>query len=236
MHPFADLSAYLDGALDQSARAVVETHLGGCALCRTRLAELRGTALLIAGLPQPVPTRSLVPRVSVPYWLAPVRTLATLASGAALFLFIASAVVAYFPFGVTGAGGAPAAAPAGAPAPNATTPSLTDRGRVDDSTALRGGASPSPGAAFSVQSPPTPTPAPAAQRSTQGAGDTAKEQSPSAAPSGQREETAATDQTQRVALGFDERRTLGPSPWMWLALAVGFGALALVVHRRLRAP
>lgn len=97
MHPFGDLSAYLDNALSSEARASVQAHLDTCALCRTRLAELRGTARLIAALPMPVPSRSLVPRVSVPFWLAPLRTFSTFATGAAIFLFIASAVIAFFP-------------------------------------------------------------------------------------------------------------------------------------------
>ena len=91
MHPFGDLSAYLDGALSSEARASVQAHLDTCALCRMRLAELRGTARLIAALPNPVPSRSLVPRVSVPFWLAPLRTFSTFASGAAIFLFVALA-------------------------------------------------------------------------------------------------------------------------------------------------
>ena len=96
MHPFDDLSAYLDSALSSEAQARVKAHLDTCALCRTRLAELRGTARLIAALPMPVPSRSLIPRVSVPIWLAPLRTFSTFASGAAIFLFLASAVIATF--------------------------------------------------------------------------------------------------------------------------------------------
>jgi len=84
VHPFVELSAYIDDALETAAKAAVETHVGGCPVCRAHLAELRDTARLIAALPAPVPSRSLVPRVSVPLWLAPTRTLATLASGAAL--------------------------------------------------------------------------------------------------------------------------------------------------------
>ena len=70
MHPFADLSAYLDGALPDERRAEVGRHLAGCEICSARLAELRGTARLIAGLPDVRPSRSLVPRVSVPVWMA----------------------------------------------------------------------------------------------------------------------------------------------------------------------
>jgi len=111
VHPFGDLSAYMDEALSSEARASVQAHLDTCALCRTRLAELRGTARLIAALPMPVPSRSLVPRVSVPLWLAPLRTFSTFATGAAIFLFLASAVIASFPrMQSAGTAAAPAAA------------------------------------------------------------------------------------------------------------------------------
>src|SRR5207253_11052105 len=96
-HPFGDLSAYLGGALSSEARASVQAHLDSCALCRTRLAELRGTARLIAALPMPVPSRSLVPRVAVSAWIALLRTFSTVASAAAIFLFVVSAAMSSFP-------------------------------------------------------------------------------------------------------------------------------------------
>src|SRR5439155_895136 len=111
MHPLEDLSAYLDGELDGGRRAAVESHLAACDSCRTRLAQLRATARLIAALPLPVPARSLVPRVAVPIWLAPLRTLATIGSGAALFLFIASALTTSFTQTSSGGAAAPALAP-----------------------------------------------------------------------------------------------------------------------------
>src|SRR5207253_3057258 len=110
-HPFGDLSAYLDGALSSEARASVQAHLDSCALCRTRLAELRGTARLIAALPMPVPSRSLVPRVGVSPWIALLRTFSTVASAAAIFLFVVSAAMSSLPRAQS-AGSAPAAAPA----------------------------------------------------------------------------------------------------------------------------
>ena len=57
--------------------------------------ELRAAARLIAALPDPRPTRRLVPRIStLPAWLAPLRTLTTLASGVSVFLFLATALLA----------------------------------------------------------------------------------------------------------------------------------------------
>lgn len=232
MHPFAELSAYLDDALDPSAKAAVETHLHACAVCRTRLAELHGTARLIAALPAPVPSRSLVPRVSVPFWLAPIRTLATLASGAALFLFVASALLTGAPFGTGGGAAAPAAAPA-PHAPNAGGPA-GPTGAADQRIAVSASASPvsapaSPAAGYAIN--PTATPAPEALRSAQS--DATKAVTGTAAPAGGRGDNV-TSTPVAVVFSAPERPQFGPSPWFWLVLAVGFGALAFVLQRRLR--
>jgi hypothetical protein len=230
VHPFGDLSAYIDGALGREARAFVESHLGTCAACRARVAELRATARLIAGLPAPVPTRSLVPRVSVPFWLAPLRTLSTIASGAAIFLFIASAVLSMLPNMASGTATGGAAAPAAAPAPNASS---ADQGR-----GAAGGATPSPGAAFSVGGSAQPSPAPSASpdaRSTLSDNATKSFQSASASPAAEsapRSDAVAAERT-RLNAGQAQPQ-LGPSPWFWLALGIGFGAIALLLQRRLR--
>ena len=233
MHPFVELSAYIDDALDSSAKAAVETHLGGCPVCRARLAELRDTARLIAALPAPVPSRSLVPRVSAPFWLAPMRTLATLASGAALFLFVASAVMSALPFGTGGGAAAPAFAPvsnASRERPAGPAGAAGPTGAADQRTSLT--ASASPAAGFAVNASPTPVPAPEAQRSLQT--DATKAVTGTAAPAAQRGESVTTSPVV-VAYSAPERPPLGPSPWIWLVLAVGFGALAFVLQRRLRA-
>lgn len=222
MHPFGDLSAYLDGALSSEARASVQAHLDTCALCRTRLAELRGTARLIAGLPMPVPSRSLVPRVSVPFWLAPLRTLSTFASGAAVFLFIASAVIAFLPRTQTGT-------TASAPAPNTLS--------APQATSGAGGAAATAGPGSFTVSAPSPAPAPNTDRAAAGSSkpaDTAKEvgvRQDSGSPSA----NAVADQVTRL------NRAAEPapfafllSPWLWLVLAIAFAALSFVVGRRLR--
>src|SRR5438445_64081 len=90
VHPLADLNAYIDGALDPQSRDRVDAHLGSCATCSMRVAELRATAKLIAALPAPAPARSLVPRIAVPMWLAPLRTASAVASGLALVVFVIS--------------------------------------------------------------------------------------------------------------------------------------------------
>ena len=225
MHPFGDLSAYLDNALSPEARASVQAHLDTCALCRTRLAELRGTARLIAALPMPVPSRSLVPRISVPLWLAPLRTFATFATGAAIFLFLASAVIAYFPRMQS-----QSATSAGAPAPNAVS-------APQASGAAGGAAAATPSSAnFQVSAP---TPAPPAVTSDQTKALT------SATPSGAANEASrvdsapprsavAADQSTRESGGAQDRFTFLLSPLLWLVLAIAFGAVSFVIGRRLR--
>jgi len=219
VHPFGDLSAYLDGALSSEARASVQAHLDTCALCRTRLAELRGTARLIAALPNPVPSRSLVPRVSVPFWLAPLRTFSTFASGAAIFLFLASALIGSFPR---------TAGTAAAPAPAASQPAAFSVGGAS-------AASPSP-QDFKGYSPPSPAPVVSSDRTaaapSAAPAETAKEISrqDSAPPSS----NSVGDQLRRVYTAEPAALAFLLSPWLWLVLALAFGALSFIVGRRLR--
>jgi hypothetical protein len=227
VHPFGDLSAYLDGALTSEAQASVQAHLDTCALCRTRLAELRGTARLIAALPMPVPSRSLVPRVSVPFWLAPLRTFSTFASGAAIFLFLASAVLSSFPraVGTSAApgGGAPAAAPAsntlGAPQPGVAADSST--GAPSEFKAAA----------------PSPTPAGSADRTTLTPPDASTP--PDATGQVGRQEAAgqspdfATD-TRLNRGGETSPFAVLSSPWLWLVLGLAFAGLSFILGRRLR--
>jgi anti-sigma factor RsiW len=218
VHPFGDLSAYLDGALSSEARASVQGHLDTCVLCRTRLAELRGTARLIAALPMPVPSRSLVPRISVPFWLAPLRTFSTFASGAAILLFLALAVVSYFPRAQSATtAGAPAASQPGAfgAAGNAASPqSSQDLGAPASSfapvvTGERSAARPSA------------TPDAAKQVGLDQASPTSNN-------------VAADQSTRQVAAPEPAPFAFLLSPWLWLVLALVFGALSFVVGRRLR--
>jgi anti-sigma factor RsiW len=230
VHPFGDLSAYLDGALSTEARASVQAHLDTCALCRTRLAELRGTARLIAGLPMPVPSRSLVPRVSVSPWMAPLRAFSTFASAAAIFVFLASAVISSFPR-LSSAGSAPAAAPAAA----ATAALDQARGGASSAPAApqssddalyrsRASASGSPSGAFNVVGSPTPAPAEGAQTAT---GAAKRVDASSASPSSELEIAARSAYVPQQA-------PFNPFPWVWLVLAVVFAALSFILGRRLR--
>jgi anti-sigma factor RsiW len=224
VHPFDDLSAYLDGALSPEGRASVQAHLDTCALCRTRLAELRGTARLIAALPMPVPSRSLIPRVSVPVWLAPLRTFSTFASGAAIFLFLASAVIASFPR-------AQSAATAGAPAPAPAASQGARSGAADASAA--------PGAQFQVSSPSLAPVVVTGDRTAAGPStspyDTAKEVGVRQDSPGSSSNTAVGNQTTRVLLPPEPAPlAILLSPWLWLVLAIAFATLSFIVGRRLR--
>ncbi len=162
-HPHADLSAYVDRALPAAEHVAVEAHVRACAACQARVADLRAVAALVRALPDPVPARRLVPRLAGPRWLAPMRTLASIASGISAFFFVASVIVASAPTSAT---------TAAAPAPQAgraQAPSAPEAGRADAST---------PQPAFAFQSA-----APAPSRAVI-ASDAAKQaQGASAAPS-----------------------------------------------------
>ena len=213
MHPFADLSAYLDDALSSEARASVQAHLDTCAVCRTRLSELRATARLIAALPMPVPSRSLVPRVSVPFWLAPLRTFSTFASGAAILLFLAASVISFFPRGQS-------AATAGA-APNAVSaPEVSSAGGAGAPSSQN----------FQVSSP------------LPGAASGRADAAASASPADTSKEVGRQTSSNPVAVTADQSARTNAfepfaillSPWLWLAVAFAFAALSFAVGRRLR--
>lgn len=205
-HPRALLSAYLDDAVSPAERASVAAHLTSCGDCRDRLAELRATSRLVAALPDPRPSRRLVPRLARPApWVAPLRTLSTIASGLSVFLFIASALLANMT-GLAGSG-TTAAAPAreGAPAASANF----------------GAATTAPKSALDVA-----TASAAAQRTTQSAVP-----APGGDASARADVAAQASQHAEVAT---RTPALGPSPWLWLALALVTGAIAIALQRRLR--
>lgn len=221
MHVDADLSAYLDGELAPAEGSRVAAHLDGCARCRARLAELRATATLIAGLPLSRPSRSLVPRVGARWnWLRPVRSLSAFASGAFLFVFLVSAVAQ----SGSDLGGGPTA-PFGGPEPLGAP-----------------GAAPQP-ATGAAASPERAVEAPAAAATPTAAEFSAVTPSPTAAADARQEQgpeafavtTAEAEARERRAAGLDESGPAAPSPFVWLALAAIAGAIALVAHGRLRA-
>lgn len=226
-HPSLDLSAYLDGALGAAERASVQTHLDACEPCGRRLAELRATRALIAELPAPRASRSLVPRFERrTNWLRPLRSLSTFASGAFGFLFLASAVLATGS-GLGGGGTGslfrqtgPAAAPAPATQPQADT--------AEKRTLSGPTQAPFPAA--------IPAPQLATERSAQ-----ATSVVPAAAPAATqvtaRSDSAEAERvpagSERQALGAD-RLEIGPNPFLWLGLAFISAVVALGAHVRLR--
>ncbi len=228
-HPHAELSAYIDDALDPAAQAAVEGHLVACALCRSHVAQLRATAAFVQALPDPVPSRRLVPRLAAPAWLAPLRTLMTLASGAAVFLFIASAVISNITFltsgGATGTTAQEAsrdtAAKVQAPAAAgpASTPSPAPAGSGNVAFGLSPSASPLPDTARAPQGAATDDPRTRADRST-------------AVPPGAPGAALNPQDAGRLTSAEPQRSLL--NPWLWLALAIVCGGIAIALNRRLR--
>ena len=237
-HPHAELSAYIDGALAPAAQAAVEGHVAACALCRAHVAELRATVALVHALPDPVPSRRLVPRLTTgPAWLAPLRTVMTLASGTAVFLFIASSLVSNINFLASGS-----AATSAQEASRDTTTNF----QVQAPTAAQPGTTPS--RALGPASSPAPTPSAGAALAhnpttppVAAAGDAGAAPSPddaakvldrsaagaSGAPVGAPQERGqfASSEPQRSPL---------LNPWLWLTLAIFCGAIAIALQRRLR--
>ncbi|HEX9268726.1 MAG TPA: zf-HC2 domain-containing protein [Candidatus Limnocylindria bacterium] len=226
-HPERLLSAYRDDALDGADRERVRAHLAACATCGRRLDELAATARLIAALPADVPTRSLVPLLGrPPVWLRPVRALGSLATGAFLFLFLASAVVN----SGTGLGGG-------------TTQAERDAERGRFTTSGGSAAAPSPAAASDARQDTqkaaggaapsiTPNPAPSgAPASAQDRNVAQASQPPAATQPAEGPQASGAATALRTTRGVEP---VGPPPAFFLGLAAISGLIAFVAHRRLR--
>ena len=169
----------------------------------------------------------------MPAWLAPLRTLMTLASGAAVFLFIASALVTNISF--LASGGASTAqessrdtavkgqAPAAAPIPS---PSGAPGGAPAPTT--------SPNAAFSVAGPTSSPTADNVRAPVVGASPSDQKRLDQASASGSPQVALGQGEAARATSATSERSPL-LNPWLWLALAVVCGAIAIALHRRLHA-
>jgi hypothetical protein len=233
-HRDGQLSAYLDGALAPDEGRAVEGHVSSCAGCQGRLGELRATAALIGSLPDPMPSRRLVPRVAAPpAWLAPLRTLTTLASGASVFLFIATALLANMGSFATGTAGAPAAARSAAGAGDATASSESGR------TALSVPGSPVPGG--NVAGNATAAPTALSQADSAKAATTATPVPPttrfSDTSSAPKDAAARSEEVAQLASrggSYLPPTPLGTNPLLWLGLAILTGAIAIALQRRLR--
>ena len=237
-HPHAELSAYIDGALAPAAQAAVEGHVAACAVCRAHVAELRATVALVHALPDPVPSRRLVPRfATVPAWLAPLRTVMTLASGTAVFLFIASSLVSNINFLASG-GAATSAQEASrdtttnfqAQAPTAAQPGSSPAQALGPAPS----AAPTGSAGAALARNPTPSPVKAAEAvASPTADDAAKVLDRVAAGSSSAPGVGAPQDWGQVASAEPQRSPL-LSPWLWLTLAIFCGAIAIALQRRLR--
>ncbi|MEO8633438.1 MAG: zf-HC2 domain-containing protein [Chloroflexota bacterium] len=230
-HPHADLSAYIDDALDPAAQAAVAEHVAACTVCRAHVAQLRATANLLQALPDPVPSRRLVPRLAGsagPAWLAPLRTVMTLASGTAVFLFIASALVTNINFL---ASGAPTALTASGGA-RETTANADGQAAARPASSQAPAPATSPNAAFAASS--TAPQGTGAKASTDSApSDAAKLQDQaSGAPVAP---GAATGQDLARTAASEPQRSPLLNPWLWLTLAILCAASAIVIQRRLHA-
>lgn len=226
-HPHAELSAYIDEALNPAERAAVEAHVDVCAACRAHVAQLRATTALVQALPDPIPSRNLVPRLGVPAWMAPLRTLMTLASGAAVFLFIASSLVSNITFlagAPTTASSRDAGAEGAARAPfGPADVRLTEPSNVPAPAASQQGAFAAPGGA-----PPSVD----GKTLELATGDAAK-RSDEATPAPPAPGEAATALERTAATTAQPRPSPLLNPWLWLAIALLSGALAIALHRRL---
>lgn len=236
-HPHAELSAYIDGALAPAAQAAVEGHVAACAVCRAHVAELRATVAFVHALPDPVPSRRLVPRLTTgPAWLAPLRTVMTLASGTAVFLFIASSLLSNINFLASG-GAATSAQEASRDtttnfqAPTAAQPGATPSRALGAAPAVS--PSPTPSANAAIARNPTSPPLGAADSAAPTPDDAAKVLERSAAGASAAPGVGAPQDRGQFASSEPQRSPL-LNPWLWLTLAILCGAIAIALQRRLR--
>ncbi len=156
-HPGSELSAYVDDALDADEHARVVAHLARCGSCVSRARELSATAAVLRALPDPRPSRSLMPRlVRVPAWYAPARLFSGVASGAFALLFVAAALGALGPARSSTTAAAPAAAPNELAPGRGAVPAPAASSRSDGAQGLDQAASASP-SAFNDSRPAPPS-------------------------------------------------------------------------------
>lgn len=96
-----ELSAYLDGELDEADRARVEQHLAGCVECPAVLEDLRRARAALRGLPEPHMTAdqaaALDAVVEAARSKSPARSRLRLVAGAAVAAAAVAAAVAIVP-------------------------------------------------------------------------------------------------------------------------------------------
>lgn len=229
-HVLADLSAYLDQELAPAERAQVSAHLEACGRCAGQLAELRATATLLAALPSPRPSRSLVPSLTPRWnWLRPMRSLSAVASGAFLMVFLVAAVAQ----SGSDLGGGPTA-PFGraVPAAGPAAPGAAQDAQSAELKAATAAPTAAPAAA-----PPAPSPGSTddmwrqlqAATPTATAGAFAAQTSAADAEEAARQRGATPLEATRTAYGQEP-----PTPLIWLGLSLLAAILAGAAHWRLR--
>jgi anti-sigma factor RsiW len=241
-HPHAELSAYIDKALDPAAQAAVDGHLVACALCRAHVAQLRATSSLVRALPDPVPSRRLVPRLAPSPWLAPLRTLMTIASGAAVFLFIASALLTNITL-LAGSAAAPARLSAPEAARDTAAYAVASQGGTQPASSAVPAPAATPQAGFAFRPTASPLPdsvrGPAGPQASASGDDAAKivgrVDQATAGPSGAPPGAAYNPQDTARLTSAEPQRSPLVNPWLWLAVAILCAAVALALQRRLRA-
>jgi len=209
------LSAYLDDALPSDERAIVGAHVDSCDRCRGRLADLRATSRLIGALPALVPARSLRPRVERgPVWLRPVRLLGSLGTGVFLFLFLGSAILNS---GSSLGGG------------TTTSERLAEKGQFGAAA----NALASERAQKAIGAPPPATAAvPAPQAPTASNADTVARSAAGTPTPNPQQFAVATGAATSVSASASSR--FGPSPALFLGLALLCAIAAFVAHRSLQ--
>ena len=255
-----DLSAYLDGEVDERLRPAIDDHLSTCAPCRAELAELRATVRLLHALPVPAPRRSFQlgpeharpepPKGMLLTMLPVVRALSVAAaiallvvSGAFLFDSTTPDRTGSIVFTETTSEQDPAAADAAPPSSNAT-----GAGDASAPTTGESEANTSMAAAAEADEPPSTA---AADADTAGQeandGEQAKPALPSESLPAQAGDAAARDDaaSSRAASGVPAESTDEANiPWgtitAWLAaatVALGglWGTLARITRIRSRA-
>ena len=170
-------------------------------------------------------------------WLAPLRTVMTLASGTAVFLFIASSLVSNINFLASGG--------AATSAQEASRDNTTNF-QVQAPTAAQAGSSParalgpapsaaptgSAGAALAQN--PTGSPVKAADAVAAPSPDDAGKVLDRAAAGSSSAPGVGAPQDRGQFASSEPQRSPLLSPWLWLTLAIFCGAIAIALQRRLR--
>jgi hypothetical protein len=169
--------------------------------------------------------------VPAPAWLAPLRTFMTLASGAAVFFFIATSLVSNITFLAGGAATTASREATGDAAVNAQAPAAQATAAPETAKAPAPVPSPeefrafSPTASQSVDSrgaPGAATPDDARKRLERATAE------PPALGGANATDTALAARSSRP------QSTPLLNPWLWFTLAIVCGAIAIGLHRRLR--